>query len=193
MGTFSFSTPTLRPWPYQNPQHPLIHMGTVAVTGSLTVDLGIRHNNFIVMLKLNSAAAADTAANLQLAWEYAQTISPTTGVPGQFTITCKTPQIATWSSGITVTSNTTGALASAGYVTAVDLTTGTVTGAGNLRSTAPVTTRDVQVSYSAAGVPTINTLAADAVTQVKVQQSILAADATARQISFIAILGAALQ
>lgn len=76
-----------------------------------------------------------------------------------------------WSSAIAVSSNTTGALSSlgAGWVTAVTITAGGVTGAGNLRSTAPATSRDIQVTYSGAGIPTLNTLAGDAVTEVVIQ------------------------
>ena len=61
--------------------------------------------------------------------------------------------------------DTTGALA-AGTVVAVDLTAGGVVGGGHLKSSAPVVTREVQVSYTA-GVPTLNFLAADAVTECK--------------------------
>lgn len=78
-------------------------------------------------------------------------------------------QLPAWSGATAVAANTTGALAAAGTIVAVEITAGGVTGAGNLVFGAPANSRDVQVSYTA-GVPTINTLAADAVTEVRYLQ-----------------------
>lgn len=76
--------------------------------------------------------------------------------------------IAAWSSAAVVAADTL-AIATAGMITAVHLTAGGVTGAGHLMSSAPAVTREVQVAYTA-GVPTLNFLAADAVTECKYQQ-----------------------
>ncbi len=72
-----------------------------------------------------------------------------------------------WTTGVAVSSNT-ATLTTAGWVVAVDIPAGGVTGAGNLRSTAAATSRDVRVVYDAGGIATISTLAGDAVTAVAV-------------------------
>lgn len=77
--------------------------------------------------------------------------------------------IPAWS-GATAVAGHTVTLTTAGMITAVDLTAGGVTGGGHLMSAAPAVTREVQVEYDAAGVPTLNFLAGDAVTETKYQQ-----------------------
>lgn len=55
------------PQPYASPHHPNLHSGVVSVTGSLTVDLGIRHDNFVPSVSLNAGSAAlQPAAGAQL-------------------------------------------------------------------------------------------------------------------------------
>lgn len=82
-----------------------------------------------------------------------------------------------WSAATVVTAHATGALPSAGQITAVELVAGGVTGAGNLRDSAPAVTRDVRVVYTA-GVPALTFLAGDAVTSCKYQQIGTAVDLT---------------
>ena len=189
MGTFNFSG--TRSLPYIHPDHPLLHLGTVTVTGSLLVNLGIGHNNFIVSPCLNSAAAIDLTDDLNVSWEYASLSGA--GPLGSFLLKVESPTLASWSASTPVSSNTTGALPNNGQITAVTLTTGTVTGAGNLRSNAPATTRDVEVTYSALGIPTLTFLAADAVTACVYQQLSNVLDTSARQISFIAVATGSVQ
>lgn len=82
--------------------------------------------------------------------------------------------VAAWSGATAVASHTTGALAAAGMITAVELVAGSVIGAGNLRDSAAANSRDVQVVYSAGGIPTLNFLAGDAVSSCKYQQIAMA-------------------
>lgn len=77
--------------------------------------------------------------------------------------------VPAYTTGVTVTANSTGALPNAGPVLLVTGTAGTVTGEMILMSIAPVRTRTAQVTY-AAGVPTVNFLAGDAVTACTVLQ-----------------------
>jgi len=64
--------PTLvsaRPMPYISPHNNLLHRGVVAVTGTLTVDLGIGHNNFTPSLTMVGGIADMTLAYLP-SWAY---------------------------------------------------------------------------------------------------------------------------
>lgn len=70
---------TSSPYPWQSLQSPLLHSGIVAVTGTVLVDLGIKHNNFVpsVSLQASTAAVANNAPDLT--WAYGP-------LPGQFVI-----------------------------------------------------------------------------------------------------------
>ena len=61
---------TASPYPFQSLHDPLLHTGVVSVTGSLTVDLGIGHNNFVVQPCLKSNLAADANAGVDVTWNY---------------------------------------------------------------------------------------------------------------------------
>jgi hypothetical protein len=50
--------------PYQNPNFPGLHDGVVAVTGSLTVDLGIGHDTYNVIAVINGALADIAPAHI---------------------------------------------------------------------------------------------------------------------------------
>jgi len=52
----------------------------VSVTGTLTVDLGIRHNNFLVVSLLAKGGLTAIANGFEPAWDYGT-------VPGTFVIT----------------------------------------------------------------------------------------------------------
>lgn len=70
-----------RPYPYQSRQHPLLHLGEVTFTGSVTVDLGIGHNNYHVVPVLQGGLAAQNIAP-------GISVTKLTGVnAGKFTIT----------------------------------------------------------------------------------------------------------
>lgn len=89
---------------------------------------------------------------------------------GTATLRCETEggsAVPAWTSAVEVASHT-AELAAAGMVIAVTITAGGVTGAANIRSDAPATSRDVQVEYDADGVATITFLAGDAVTEADV-------------------------
>ena len=58
-----------RPFPYEDRNNPGFHKGVVAVTGSLTVDLGIRHANFMVFPSIKGGQA-DLESAPGLAWNY---------------------------------------------------------------------------------------------------------------------------
>ena len=65
--------PTLaapRPFPYLSPSNPILHSGAVSVTGSLTVDLGLGHNNFTPALSLMTSLAAAANDASHLSWAY---------------------------------------------------------------------------------------------------------------------------
>jgi hypothetical protein len=57
------------PYPYQNPQHPLLHSGSVTFTISREIDLGIGHDNFIVAPTLMADTAAEVNVAPQITWE----------------------------------------------------------------------------------------------------------------------------
>lgn len=170
-----------RPQPYVNAHNPNFHNGLVAVTGTLRVNLGLPHNDFQVFPTIRGVAA-DRLAALHVDWSL-----PGGSIKGQFDLTVYRRAIAAWSGATAVSSHTTGALAAAGMITAVELVAGSVTGAGNLRDSAAATTRDVRIVYDAAGIPTLSFLAADAVTSCKYQQIANVVDAVARNISFLVI------
>jgi hypothetical protein len=44
------------PQPYRSKHHPLLHHGGETVTGSLQIDLGIRHDNFQVVVSFDGDA-----------------------------------------------------------------------------------------------------------------------------------------
>ncbi len=67
------------PRPWQSLQNELLHSGIVPVTGSLSVDLGIGHNNFVPSVSLNGSTAANANAASAVTWAYGAT-------PGTFTI-----------------------------------------------------------------------------------------------------------
>lgn len=67
------------PRPFQSRQLEPLHSGIVSVTGSLQVDLGIGHNNFVPSLTLQGGSAATANLAPVLTWAYGAT-------PGTFTI-----------------------------------------------------------------------------------------------------------
>lgn len=69
---------SVKPQRYVNPNNPLLHAGVVSVTGSLTVDLGIGHRNFIADVSVVAADATALGA-LTVGWTYGSR-------PGTFTI-----------------------------------------------------------------------------------------------------------
>lgn len=72
---------TSSPYPFQSLQDGNTHSGVVSVTGTATVDLGIGHNNFIVVPILKSNLAADVNAASEVTWNYGTK-------PGTFVISC---------------------------------------------------------------------------------------------------------
>lgn len=63
------------PFPYQDKTMPQIHRGTdISVTGSITIDLKIGHNNFIVDPQVQTSLAGDVNAVSDLTWDYHPTI-----------------------------------------------------------------------------------------------------------------------
>ena len=58
------------PTPYAHRALPGLHSGIVAVTGTITVDLGIGHNNFVPSLTLQASLAADANKASSLTWAY---------------------------------------------------------------------------------------------------------------------------
>jgi hypothetical protein len=70
---------TASPYPFQSLQHPLLHSGIVAVTGSLLVDLGINHNNFVPSVSVQGGTAAIANNAPDVTWAYGTK-------PGTFTI-----------------------------------------------------------------------------------------------------------
>jgi hypothetical protein len=61
--------------PYRDRDNIGTHRGVVSVTGSLTVNLGIGHNNFTVdALNVKSNLAADVNAASVLSWDYHPTL-----------------------------------------------------------------------------------------------------------------------
>ncbi len=69
------------PFPFRSVQDPNLHSGEVTVTGTLTVDLGIGHNNFVVAPVLKSIVAATVNAASEVTWDYGSKL-------GTFTIAC---------------------------------------------------------------------------------------------------------
>lgn len=70
---------TFSPRPWQSKHDPLLHTGIVSVTGSLVVDLGIGHNNFVPVVSLQASTAGGANAASEQSWAYGPQ-------PGQFTI-----------------------------------------------------------------------------------------------------------
>ncbi len=66
--------------PYRHPNMPQLHYGLVSVTGTLLVDLGIRHNNFLVTSLTVKGGLSALADGATLAWDYGSRA-------GTFTIT----------------------------------------------------------------------------------------------------------
>ena len=67
------------PRPWQSLQNELFHSGVVPVTGSLLIDLGIGHSNFVPSVALNGSTAANANAASVVTWAYGTQ-------PGTFTI-----------------------------------------------------------------------------------------------------------
>ncbi len=67
------------PQPWRSRQDGNLHSGIVAVTGSLLVDLGIGHANFVPTVALNGSTAGNANAASAVTWAYGAT-------PGTFTI-----------------------------------------------------------------------------------------------------------
>lgn len=82
---------------------------------------------------------------------------------------------AATSTGIAVASNTSGALGFAGEVKAVTATAASSTGAKTIVSGSP-SAGECQVTYSAAGVPTLTFNGSDAVTEASIVANEMAAD-----------------
>lgn len=72
---------TASPKPYQSLQDELTHFGSVSVTGTALIDLGIGHNNFVVIPMLQSVLATDVNAASDITWNYGTR-------PGTFVIAC---------------------------------------------------------------------------------------------------------
>jgi hypothetical protein len=70
---------TSSPRPWQSLQNELLHSGIVSVTGSLLVDLGLNHSNFVPAVSLNGSTAANANAASVVTWAYGTQ-------PGTFTI-----------------------------------------------------------------------------------------------------------
>lgn len=66
------------PRPWQSLQDGNLHSGIVPVTGSLTVELGLGHNNFVPTVSLNGSTAANANLASVVTWAY--------GAAGTFTI-----------------------------------------------------------------------------------------------------------
>jgi hypothetical protein len=77
----NFKTADGRVLPYQNKHHNLLHSGIVAVTGALTVDLGIDHANFDVVVSF-----AEEPGNAD---DVARVACVKGADPGTFTISVK--------------------------------------------------------------------------------------------------------
>ncbi len=60
------------PRPYASRQDPNLHSGVVSVTGSATIDLGIKHNQFIASPSVKGGASAG-AAQAKVYWDYGPT------------------------------------------------------------------------------------------------------------------------
>lgn len=75
-----FNKNNFSPKPYQNLSNELLHSGVVAVTGSLEVDLGLGHANFVVHPSLYSGLATDANKAAAVSWAHV------TGKPGVFKI-----------------------------------------------------------------------------------------------------------
>lgn len=58
-----------RPLPFQSHFDPQVHLGTVTVTGTATVDLGLNHNNFTVVPSIKGGIT-DLAPAISVAWNY---------------------------------------------------------------------------------------------------------------------------
>lgn len=65
----SMDANTSSPFPYIDPSLNVVHRGIVAVTGSLEVDLGIGHNNFVVQPCIKGSIT-DLAPGDIIAWDY---------------------------------------------------------------------------------------------------------------------------
>lgn len=61
---------TSSPYPYQCGSLGNLHSGIVAVTGTVTVDLGIGHNNFVPSVTLQGSTAASANAVSDVSWAY---------------------------------------------------------------------------------------------------------------------------
>jgi hypothetical protein len=72
---------TTAPHPYQSRQNELLHSGivTIPAAGSLLVDLGIGHNNFVPSIVQQASLAADVNKAAKISWAYGTR-------PGTFTI-----------------------------------------------------------------------------------------------------------
>lgn len=68
------------PFPYMNPQNNLLHSGLVTFTGSLEVDLGIKHDNFVPAISIVADTAAEANVSPNITWERVA------GKPGVFKI-----------------------------------------------------------------------------------------------------------
>lgn len=66
--------------PYRHPNDSQRHYGIVSVTGQATIDLKIRHNNFIVTSLLIKGALSAISDGVTAAWDYGSQ-------PGTFVIT----------------------------------------------------------------------------------------------------------
>lgn len=62
-------TVTARPQAFLSPHHPLLHSGIVEVTGEITIDLGIGHNNFVVAPCV-VGGVTEIGINNGVAWTY---------------------------------------------------------------------------------------------------------------------------
>lgn len=82
-----------KPLPYQSPVDPNCHRGVVSVTGSKTVDLGLGHNNFYVVLNLKGGLTDQNKAPV-LSWAYGTKKGTFTIQAGKFTAAGDTTIIA---------------------------------------------------------------------------------------------------
>lgn len=67
------------PRPWQSMQDANWHSGFVPVTGSVVIDLGLGHNNFVPQVSLKGSTAANANLASVVTWEYG-------AQPGTFTI-----------------------------------------------------------------------------------------------------------
>ncbi len=61
---------TSSPRPWQSLQDANQHSGIVSVIGSLLVDLGLDHSNFVPTVSLNGSTAANANAASVVTWDY---------------------------------------------------------------------------------------------------------------------------